>query len=57
MYSCPCGCTWTPEKSCTCSPAVVARYQKRVSGLLDHIDIHVDVPRINYEKLCGAAAG
>jgi magnesium chelatase family protein len=41
-----------PEKSCTCSPAVVARYQKRISDpLLDCIDIHVEVPRVKYEKL------
>ena len=47
-----------PEKNCTCSPAVVARYQKRISGpLLDRIDIHVDVPRINYEKLSGQRQG
>jgi magnesium chelatase family protein len=31
---------------------VVTRYQKRLSGpLLDRIDIHVDVPRVNYDKL------
>jgi magnesium chelatase family protein len=31
---------------------VVARYQKRISGpLLDRSDIHLDVPRVNYEKL------
>ncbi|HBE25469.1 MAG TPA: magnesium chelatase, partial [Ktedonobacter sp.] len=28
------------------------RYQKRISGpLLDRIDIHVEVPRVDYEKL------
>jgi predicted ATPase with chaperone activity len=37
---------------------VVARYQKRISGpLLDRIDIHVDVPRVNYEKLSGQRLG
>jgi magnesium chelatase family protein len=37
---------------------VVARYQKRISGpLLDRIDIHVDVPRVNYEKLAGEKLG
>jgi magnesium chelatase family protein len=31
---------------------MVTRYQKRISGpLLDRIDIHVDVPRVDYEKL------
>jgi magnesium chelatase family protein len=37
---------------------VVARYQKRISGpLLDRIDIHVDVPRVNYKKLSGTRQG
>jgi len=37
---------------------VIARYQKRISGpLLDRIDIHVDVPRVNYEKLSGQRLG
>lgn len=42
------------ERACTCAPATVARYSKKVSGpLLDRIDTHVDVPRVNYEKLAG----
>jgi len=33
---------------------VVTKYQKRISGpLLDRIDIHVEVPRVDYEKLSG----
>jgi len=43
-------------KECTCSPAIVTRYQKRLSGpLLDRIDIHVEVPRVEYEKLTSEA--
>src|SRR5262249_26474175 len=54
----PCGWHQDPEKSCTCSPSVVARYQKRISGpLLDRIDIHVEVPRVNYEKLASERQG
>ncbi|MBI4288927.1 MAG: YifB family Mg chelatase-like AAA ATPase [Chloroflexi bacterium] len=52
MNPCPCGYYGDPLKNCTCSPGLVARYQKRISGpLLDRIDIHVEVPRIEYEKL------
>jgi magnesium chelatase family protein len=49
---CPCGYYGDPVKECTCSPAMVTRYQKRISGpLLDRIDIHIEVPRVEYEKL------
>ena len=37
---------------------MVTRYQKRLSGpLLDRIDIHLDVPRVEYEKLASDRAG
>ena len=52
MNPCPCGFATDPTRECTCSPGTIARYQKRLSGpLLDRIDIHIEVPRIEYEKL------
>jgi magnesium chelatase family protein len=49
---CPCGYHNDPVKECTCSMSMVSRYQKRISGpLLDRIDIHIEVPRVEYEKL------
>ena len=52
MNPCPCGYFGDPIKPCTCSSSAVTRYQKRISGpLLDRIDIHVEVPRVDYEKL------
>ncbi|HIQ02103.1 MAG TPA: ATP-binding protein [Anaerolineales bacterium] len=52
MNPCPCGYWGDPVRECTCSPATVTRYQKRISGpLLDRIDIHVEVPRVDYNKL------
>jgi len=57
MNPCPCGYFGDPVKECTCSPAIVTRYQKRLSGpLLDRIDIHVEVPRVEYEKLASESA-
>ncbi len=56
----PCVCGWhgDAERQCTCSAGAVARYQKRLSGpLLDRIDIHVDVPRVNYDKLSSDRLG
>ncbi|MDD5495358.1 MAG: YifB family Mg chelatase-like AAA ATPase [Dehalococcoidia bacterium] len=52
MNPCPCGYYGDPVKECKCSSSTITRYQKRLSGpLLDRIDIFVDVPRIDYEKL------
>jgi len=52
MNPCPCGYYGDSMKQCTCPPAQVSRYQKRISGpLIDRIDIFIEVPRIEYEKL------
>ena len=52
MNPCPCGFYSDPTRDCTCSASNIARYQKRISGpLLDRIDIHIEVPRVDYEKL------
>jgi magnesium chelatase family protein len=52
MNPCPCGYFGDPVKACTCSSGTITRYQKRLSGpMLDRIDIHVEVSRVNYEKL------
>jgi magnesium chelatase family protein len=58
MNPCPCGYAGDPMRECTCSGQTIGRYQKRISGpLLDRIDIHVEVPRIDYEKLSERRAG
>jgi predicted ATPase with chaperone activity len=58
MNPCPCGWYGDPVKECTCSNSMVSRYQKRISGpLLDRIDIHMDVPRVEYEKLSDERMG
>jgi magnesium chelatase family protein len=58
MNPCPCGYYGDPVKECTCSPTLIARYQKKISGpLLDRIDIHIEVPRVEYEKLSDKRQG
>jgi magnesium chelatase family protein len=54
MNPCPCGYYGDTLKACTCSPQMIARYQGRLSGpLLDRIDINIEVPRVDYDKLLG----
>ncbi|MFZ5920042.1 MAG: YifB family Mg chelatase-like AAA ATPase [Chloroflexota bacterium] len=58
MNPCLCGYYGDPVKACTCAPALVTKYQKRISGpLLDRIDIHIEVPRVDYEKLSSDRLG
>jgi magnesium chelatase family protein len=52
MNPCPCGYYGDPFKECKCSVGEITRYQKKLSGpLLDRIDIFLDVPHVDYEKL------
>ncbi len=49
---CPCGFSSDPDQPCTCTPTQLLRYQKKISGpLLDRIDLHVEVPRVKFDKL------
>lgn len=55
---CPCGYYGDPTHVCSCSNAMITRYQKRISGpLMDRIDLHVDVPRVEFEKLTSNRRG
>jgi len=52
MNPCPCGFSTDPEQACKCSPREIEWYQKKLSGpLLDRIDLHIEVPRVKFEKL------
>ena len=58
MNPCVCGNLGDPGKQCTCTSSMITRYQKRISGpVLDRIDIFVEVPRVEYEKLIGERLG
>lgn len=49
---CPCGYFGDSEHECSCSASTIIKYNKKISGpLLDRIDLHIDVPRLKYEKL------
>jgi magnesium chelatase family protein len=51
MNPCPCGYEGDPSRNCNCTPAEVHRYRAKISGpLLDRIDIHVEVPRVEVNE-------
>jgi magnesium chelatase family protein len=52
MNPCPCGYFNHPKKSCICTENAVQKYLNRISGpLLDRIDIHIEVPPVEYDEL------
>ncbi len=55
---CPCGYYGDAMKPCVCPNAVVTRYQKRLSGpVLDRIDLHLTVPRVDFQQLSSDPTG
>jgi len=58
MNPCPCGYYGDAKRECRCSPVQIQRYRNRISGpLLDRIDLHVEVPAVNYHDLAAAPRG
>lgn len=58
MNPCPCGFYGDPTRECRCTPGIIQRYLAKVSGpLLDRIDLHVEVPAVQYKELRGKNDG
>jgi magnesium chelatase family protein len=58
MNPCPCGFLGHPKKDCHCTPRQIRNYVSKISGpLLDRIDIHVEVPAVEYRELRSGLAG
>jgi magnesium chelatase family protein len=58
MNPCPCGYLGDPKHQCTCTPGHMYRYRRKVSGpLLDRIDIHIEVPAVQYKELSTEHSG
>jgi magnesium chelatase family protein len=56
MNPCPCGYFNDRTRECHCTPPVIQRYMSKISGpLLDRIDIHIDVPAVNYKEMRSGA--
>ena len=58
MNPCPCGFFGHPKKKCICSPQTIRKYLGKISGpMLDRIDIHIEVPAVNYDELTAKSGG
>jgi magnesium chelatase family protein len=52
MNPCPCGFFNDRTRECHCTPPIIQRYMSKISGpLMDRIDIHIDVPAVNYKEM------
>ena len=57
MNPCPCGYFGDLKRECRCSPVQVQRYRQRISGpLLDRIDLHIEVPSVEYRDIASERA-
>jgi magnesium chelatase family protein len=57
MNPCPCGYFNDKSHECLCTPPMMQRYISKISGpLLDRIDIHIEVPAVQYRELRAGAA-
>src|SRR3989338_6727478 len=55
---CPCGYLGDQETNCVCSISQIIHYQKKISGpILDRIDLHIEVPRLKFDKLTSVTSG
>jgi len=58
MNPCPCGYYGDGKRECRCSHRQIENYRQRISGpLLDRIDLHVEVPLVDYRDLSSASGG
>lgn len=58
MLPCPCGNFTDPKHECKCSPARIHAYLTNISAaLLDRIDIHIEVPRLNLTQVSDKRRG
>lgn len=58
MNPCPCGYFGHATRKCTCPQGAPARYLAKVSGpLLDRLDIHIEVPQVNFDELSDSTKG
>ncbi len=58
MNPCPCGYRFDPKRECGCTPVSIRRYVGKISGpLLDRIDMHIEVPALNYKDLASESGG
>jgi magnesium chelatase family protein len=52
MNPCPCGFHGDKNGRCRCTPDQIRRYRSKLSGpLLDRIDMHIEVPKLDRAKL------
>lgn len=58
LNPCPCGYFGDSKRECRCNPRQIENYRQRLSGpLLDRVDLHIDVPLVEYKDLASSTQG
>ena len=58
MNPCPCGYKGAIKRQCTCNPMQIKKYVAKISGpLMDRIDLHIEVPALEYKELSADSVG
>jgi magnesium chelatase family protein len=58
MNPCPCGYKGATKRQCTCNPIQIKKYVAKISGpLMDRIDLHIEVPALEYKELSADTIG
>ena len=56
--TCPCGYRTDRKRECQCTPPQIKKYASKISGpLMDRIDIHIEVPSVEYKDLSSKTVG
>ena len=57
MNPCPCGRSVSGGNRCVCSQGALMRYERKISGpIVDRIDLWLEVPQVDHEKLADDSA-
>jgi magnesium chelatase family protein len=56
LNPCPCGYFGDLKRECRCGPLQVQHYRQRISGSSNRIELHIEVPAVEYRGISSTRA-